>query len=105
MKPGSRVTSPRSTTSAFAGTAPPIVFIFVVRWVYIPPKPYPKIWTMPEWSFATVVFYGVSLRRHIQHNVRYKRANRTALDWGAQIFTLLLTLSAVTLALTMATED
>jgi hypothetical protein len=87
----------------FAYAVLPIVFIFVVRAVY--PSFTANVWRMPEWSFASVIFYGVSLRHHIQHNLRYKKANRSALDWGAQIYSLLLILSAVTLALAMVTEN
>jgi hypothetical protein len=58
-----------------------------------------------EWSFATIVFFGVSIRRLIRLKVRLQHAPTSyKLDTGVQLYILLLIASALTLALVILNE-
>src|SRR5262249_35374300 len=57
-----------------------------------------RIMTWPEWSFASIVLYGVSISKLIELKTRHQNDLSHRLDAGARFFALLLVFSVITLS-------
>jgi hypothetical protein len=59
---------------------------------------------IPEWSFASIVFYGLSIRYLIEIKVKDQKDLSYKLDTGTQIFILLMIASVISLSLVILSQ-
>jgi hypothetical protein len=67
-------------------------------------QPMNKFFLMPEWSFASIVFYGLTIRHLVDLKVHYQKDLSYKLDTGTQFYILLLIGSVLTLSLVVLSE-
>jgi len=61
-------------------------------------RPWDELIVSPEWSFASIICFGLSIRSLIDIKVRHQHDFSFKLDTGSQAFVLLLIASVLTLA-------
>jgi hypothetical protein len=93
--------------SLFAGdvlyTVLPIIVYAIVRLTYR--RPFHDFLGLPEWSFASIVFYGLSIRRTTELRRAYSSSLYYKLNIRVQVFVFLLIASVLALSLAIVSED
>lgn len=80
----------------------PIITIAVLRRALN--QPFDDFFLLPEWSFASIVFFGLSIRHTLELKVKYQRDFSDKLFLGPQLLILPLIASVLTLALVELSE-
>jgi hypothetical protein len=84
-------------------TVLPIIVYAIVRLIY--QNPFNDFLGLAEWSFASIVFFGLSIRRTTQLRRAFESSLSYMLSIRIQIFVFLLVGSVLALAFTIANED
>lgn len=82
---------------------PLIVLLIIYKLLH---KPFDHFLELKEWSFATIVLYGVMIRKFVRVKVLLQQSPRSfKLDGGMQFLTVLLIVSVLVLALVILAEE
>jgi hypothetical protein len=80
----------------------PIITIAILRLALN--QPFEHFLLLPEWSFASIVFFGLCIKNILELKVKYQRDFSDKLFLGPQFFALPLIASVLTLALVELNE-
>jgi len=83
-------------------TVLPIIVYAIVRVTYR--RQFDDFLALPEWSFASIVFYGLSIRRTTELRRLYKSSLSYKLNIRIQVFVFLLIASVLALSLAIVVE-
>lgn len=88
-----------------AFTILPIMIVVIVNIAYSNGKSLVEVFLLPDWSFGSVVLFGIAISQLIEIKTKYQKDPSHKLYTGTRMFTILVIFSAVILTLSVARQQ